>query len=187
MTDASNVIACSLTEPDLRKRKEMLRNALSPFLTQATFAAGTSRLAFSKPDVTRKMLEDMILLERECCPFFSFDLSEGSSDFQLSVTGPEGSEDMVRDFFSTNNDTTCGCAGSDKPSTSKKNYVFGFITLCAVGCATPPTLAALGLIGVATGAYVGMWAEVVAVFTVVLGGGYLLAQYVRKKRREVSS
>jgi len=187
MTNASNVIACSLTEPDLRERKEMLRSALSPFLTQATFAAGTSRLAFSKPDVTRKMLEDMILLERECCPFFSFDLSESSSNFQLNVTGPEGSEDMVRDFFSMNNDTTCGCAGSDNSSSSKKKYVFGFITLCAVGCATPPILVALGLIGVVTGAYIGIWAEVAVVFAIVLGGGFLLAQYVKKKRRGVSS
>jgi hypothetical protein len=186
MTNTSDVIACNLSEPDLRKRKDMLRSMLSPFLTQATFAAGTSRLAFSKPDVTRKMLEDMILLERECCPFFSFDLSETNSDFQLNVTGPEGSDDMVRNLFSTNNNATCSCATSDKSFTSKKNYVFGFITLCAVGCAALPTLAALGLIGVATGAYVGMWAEVVAVFAVVLGVGYLLAPYVRKKRREGS-
>ncbi|MEY8120805.1 hypothetical protein AB9F26_21685 [Falsihalocynthiibacter sp. BN13B15] len=188
MTDTSTVIACNLTEPVLRNRKEILCSKLSPFLTEANYAAGISRLIFSKPNVTRKMLEDLILLEGECCPFFSFDFSETSSHFQLNVTGPEGSEDMVRDFLSVNTDKACGCAGADKPSSSRaKKHVFGFITLCAVGCAVPPTLAALGFIGAVTGAYIGMWVEVVAVFAILSGGGFIFAQYVKKKQREVSS
>jgi hypothetical protein len=187
MTDTSTAIACNLTEPDLRNRKEMLRSKLSPFLTQALYTAGTSRLVFSKPNVTKKMLEDMIFLERECCPFFSFELSEASSHFQLNVTGPEGSEDMVRDFFSMNSDKACGCTGSNKTPSSKKKYAFGFITLCAIGCAVPPTLATLGLIGVATGAYIGMWFEGAVVLAIMLGGGSLFVQYVKKKQRKVSS
>lgn len=186
MTDASTAIACNLTKPDLRNRKELLRSKLSPFLTQALYTAGTSQLVFSKPNVTKEMLEDMIVLERECCPFFSFEISETSSHLQLNVTGPEGSEDMVRDFFSMNNDKACGCTGSNKASPSKRKYAFGFITLCAIGCAVPPTLATLGLIGVATGAYIGMWVEGAVVLAILFGGGYLFAKYMKKRQRKVS-
>ena len=187
MTDTPTAIVCNLREPDLRNRKKMLRCKLSPFLTQAFYTAGSSQLLFSKPNVTRKMLEELISLERECCPFFSFEVKETSSHFQLNVTGPEGSEDIVRDFFSLNNDTACGCTGSDKTASAKKKYAFGFIALCAIGCAAPPTLATLGLIGAATGAYIGMWVEGVMVLAVTFGGGYLFVRHVKKRQRRECS
>ncbi len=186
MTDTPPPIACSLSEHDLSDRKELLRSALAPFIAQAACSPGLSSLEFSKPDVTRKMLQDMISQERECCPSLSFDLSETDTHFQVNVTGPKGSEDMVRDLFAMRTDAACGCAGSDKPPSSQKKYVFGFITLCAIGCAVPPTLAALGLIGAATGAYLGKWVEAAVVLALVLGCGFLFAQYLRKRQTKAS-
>lgn len=183
MTDTSTAIVCSLTEPDLRNRKVVLRSELKPYLTQATYVAGTSRLVFTKPEVTRQILEHLIVLESDCCPFFSFDLSETDTHFHLSVAGPKGIEDMVRNFFSTSGRVGCGCTGTNQSSgTRTTRNVAGFITLCAIACAIPPTLAALGLIGVATGAFIGKGIEVAVIALALMGLGYVLLQYVKKKR-----
>lgn len=186
MTDTSIALVCNLTEPELRNRKEILRGKLSPFLTQASYAQGTSQLVFSKVNVSKKLLEELISLERECCPFFGFDLSENSSHFHLSVTGPVGSETMVRDFFSMDIDKPCGCTVSNQPFAHKKKHAFGFITLCAVGCAVPPTLTSPGFIGAATGAYFGMWVEGAVILAIMVGGGYLFVKYMKKRQRRVS-
>lgn len=183
MTDNSTAIVCNLTEPDARSRKAILRSNLKPYLIQSSYASGSSQLSFSKPAVTRKKLEQLIALERDCCPFFKFELSETNTHFQLHVTGPDGSEGMVRDFFSTHAEGECRCIESGQSSesgTTKK--VVGFISLCAIACAVPPTLAALGLVSVATGAFIGRGIEVAVGALALIGLAYLLVQYAKTKR-----
>lgn len=191
MTDNSSPIACNLSEPEERNQRDVYRRNLTPFLTDATYAAGTSRLAFSKPDVTRQMLEHLVASEQDCCAFLNFDLSETATHFHLDVSGPEGSEDIIRKFFSSSSGSTepaCGCAGADQPRKTKtKKYFARFITICAIACAVPPTLAAVGLIGVATVAYLGKGIEAVLIVLALMGLGFLLIQFVKKRLREASS
>lgn len=188
MNDTSTAIACNLTKPNLRSRKDVFQRSLTPYLTRATYTSGTSQLVFSKPDVTRKMLEHLMVLERDCCPFFNFDLSETSSHFQLIVTGPEGSEDMVRNFFSVTSGPECACSDSNQPAGfNTKKYAAGFIAMCAVACTVPPALAALGLISVGLGAYISKGIEAVVITAILSVLGFLLVRYVKMRRRRVSS
>lgn len=186
MTDTSAAIVCNLSGPELRNRKDVFRAELKPFLTQATYAKGSSCLVFSKPGITRDMLERFSLLERECCPFFTIEISEALSHFQVTITGPEGSEDMVRDVFSKTSGSGCG---DQKTPTgyNSRTYFGGFIALCAIGCAIPPTLSAAGLIGVATGAYMGKVVEAIVVSAILMWVGLLLVQYVKKRQQRKPS
>lgn len=79
-------------------------------------------------------------------------------------------------------DPTCGCAGAKKPRKAKAaKYVTGFVALCAICCAVPAAFVGLGLISLATGAYLGNGLGAALITSAVLGLGYLLIQYVRKR------
>lgn len=80
-------------------------------------------------------------------------------------------------------DQGCDCAPVARQSKSKTpKYFASFVTLCAIGCAVPPILAALGLIGIATGAYLSSGIEVLLIILALLGLGALLMKFVKKKR-----
>ena len=80
-------------------------------------------------------------------------------------------------------DQTCDCSParrSGKVTTLK--YLAGFISLCALCCAVPPALIALGLMSVTFGAYFSAGSTAALVVLGVLGLGSLLIQYLKRKR-----
>ncbi|MEM1048677.1 MAG: hypothetical protein AAGL24_21165 [Pseudomonadota bacterium] len=111
MNNTSPDIVCTLTQPELRLRKVHIRKTLTPHLLASCYAEGVSRLAFARPAVSRVQLEHLIKLEQACCPFLTFEIREMSKEFTLIVSGPEGSEDLVRDLFSSEPSAPCGCSG----------------------------------------------------------------------------
>jgi len=99
MTEISLEIACTLSTAEQRKLRLAYRESLTPFLIDATYSDGIAQLVFSKPEVTKQELERLIAQENSCCGFLKFDLSETETELNLTVTGPKGSEDILRDFF----------------------------------------------------------------------------------------
>lgn len=80
-------------------------------------------------------------------------------------------------------DPSCGCSGAGKTQKAKAlKFGAGFISLCAICCAVPAVLIALGLIGVTTGAYLSAGATVALIVIAVLGLGYLAMIYLKRKR-----
>lgn len=118
MKTASPEIFCTLTEPELRQRKLEVRKDLRPHLLVSSHAEGVSKLVFARPAVSRVQLEHLIMLEQSCCPFFTFDLRRANKTFTLIISGPPGSEDFVRDLFSSKPSASCGCSGQS--STEKR-------------------------------------------------------------------
>ena len=81
------------------------------------------------------------------------------------------------------NDGSCGCSGVRKPHAAKAlKFGAGFVALCAICCAVPPALIAVGLIGITTGAYLSAGATVAFIVLALLGLGYLSMTYLKKKR-----
>ncbi|MEM9845808.1 MAG: hypothetical protein AAF965_13490 [Pseudomonadota bacterium] len=111
MTDASPEIVCLLSAAELRERKALYRRKLTPFMTQVATAGGQTTLEFSKPEVTATMLEEFIELENACCPFLTFEMTETDRSMRLLVSGPEGSEDLVRDVFVLDTNKGACCSG----------------------------------------------------------------------------
>lgn len=78
---------------------------------------------------------------------------------------------------------TCKCSMANRSGKAEAaKYGAGFITLCALCCAVPAASIALGFMSVATAAYFSAGATVALVAVGVLGSGYLLAQYLKRKR-----
>jgi len=111
MHKAEPAIFCTLAQPELRQRKADIRKSLSPHVVASSYAHGMSELDFAKPAVSRMQLENLIGLEKACCPFFTFEIREKHNEFTLIVSGPEGSEDFVRDLFSSEESASCACSG----------------------------------------------------------------------------
>ncbi len=104
-------VFCTLSQPELRKRKAEVREGLTPHLTASRYSCGVSQVTFAKPAVTHAKLRHLIELEQACCPFFSFDIEETDRELMLIISGPEGSESFVHDLFSHDQDAGYGWAG----------------------------------------------------------------------------
>lgn len=109
MTKATPEIVCKLTDLEFRERKELIRRELTPFMTKLARADKTLRLEFSEPEVTVQMLEELIELERECCPFLDFRIIETDCCLELIVAGPVGSEGLVNDLFAVDSNGGACC------------------------------------------------------------------------------
>ena len=77
----------------------------------------------------------------------------------------------------------CDCSQAKSSGKAKAaKYGAGFITLCALCCAVPSASIALGLMSITTAAYFSAGSTVALVALGVLGFGYLLVQYLKRKR-----
>src|SRR5258707_10787336 len=94
-------IACCLTSSELRERAAAL---LAQF---SSAVIGTEELrdgyAFRVPGNGKwiTMIAEMIVAERECCPFLTFELvaQPGMGPVIVRVTGPAGAKDFLKTVF----------------------------------------------------------------------------------------
>ena len=79
--------------------------------------------------------------------------------------------------------SSCACARTKQLRTAKVLKIgAGFVALCALCCAVPATLIALGVIGVVTGAYLSSGLTTALIAPGVFGIGYLVVTRTKKKR-----
>lgn len=93
----SEALSCNLTSPELRKRKEtVLENLRRQILEKKALPNGFS-FRFSGNDTVLDELTEFVKTERECCPFFTFDLSVSGdkSKVWLLLTGADGVKDFI--------------------------------------------------------------------------------------------
>lgn len=91
-------IACRLSDPELRKREATL---LSQFKSAVLSAEELPEgYAFSILGEMEKMVIvcELILAERECCPFLTFELTAqpNMGPLGVRVTGPSGTKDFLK-------------------------------------------------------------------------------------------
>lgn len=90
------VIACKLTSPELRERKEKVLAALKlKILDKLEFKDGY-KYKFEGTDQVIDELITFIKTERICCDFFTFNFSIDDDIVWLSITGPEGAKEFVK-------------------------------------------------------------------------------------------
>ncbi len=91
-------LACSLTSPELRQRKEtVIKSLKKQVLAKRELTNGYS-YKFAGTDKTVDELTEFIKTERECCNFFVFNLSinGNKSVAVLEIKGPRGVKDFIR-------------------------------------------------------------------------------------------
>lgn len=97
-------IACSLTDVELRERREKHLNKIAASLAASEDLDNGIRFQFRIADSTLSDLIEIIKLERECCPFLSFKIAveAGSKLVSLDLTEPGETRQIVRSLFNWN-------------------------------------------------------------------------------------
>lgn len=93
------VLACRLTSPELQKRKKEVIAVLKASVLETEELDNGFRYRFKGSDRMIDELISFIKTERQCCDFFSFNISIGNTggDAWLEITGEEG----VKEFIDT--------------------------------------------------------------------------------------
>ena len=94
-------IICTLTEEELRKRREMFLDSLREASCDITPIPDGFSYAFkARPEVIAQ-LASLVELERQCCRFLTFRIVEESAEHtvRLEITGPPEAKPVIADLF----------------------------------------------------------------------------------------
>ncbi|MCE3228689.1 MAG: hypothetical protein K0S32_3240 [Bacteroidetes bacterium] len=91
-------LSCKLTSPELQKRKETVIEDLRKQVLGKKELTNGYAFKFKGNDETIDQLITFIKAERQCCDFFTFNLSvNGNPDeLWLEITGAEGAKDFIK-------------------------------------------------------------------------------------------
>ena len=101
MDDVNLAIACTLTAPELQQRRSgLLRRFQEAVIEVKELDEGYAyRLPAEETWITE--LAQLITLERQCCPFMTFNLrlEPGNGPIWLELTGPDGTKVFLNDLI----------------------------------------------------------------------------------------
>ena len=95
--ETSGPMVCSLTTPELQKRKETVLASLKSQVKEKRELNNGYAFKFSGSDKVIDELTEFIKTERTCCNFFTFNLSISGdkSEAWLELTGKQGVKDVI--------------------------------------------------------------------------------------------
>lgn len=102
--DAIQSPTCSLDEKALEERKNTLFKTLQTKSTKAEKKEGGYLFTLPRQEDHFQLVTSIILLESECCPFFSFHIAAaaGSGDLTFSITAPASAQSLLDEIFASN-------------------------------------------------------------------------------------
>ncbi len=97
----SSPVACCLSAPERRARQAALQATVFAEARQAQELADGYALQFAGDAAQTAQLLDFITFERECCPFFTFELhfEPDHGPVWLRLRGPEGTKAFVGELL----------------------------------------------------------------------------------------
>jgi hypothetical protein len=93
--DATPELSCTLTGPELQQRKSTILSSLSEKILETTESENGFSFRFSGGDEILDELITFIKSERQCCSFFTFNLSV-SEFIWLELSGPTGAKEFIK-------------------------------------------------------------------------------------------
>ena len=100
MTTKDNVpLACQLTAAEMAYRRQLIIENLVPYIEERQETEAGYAFKFSPQDEVACELLAFILLERQCCPFFQFELvfTPDNSAIWLYLQGADGAKQFIED------------------------------------------------------------------------------------------
>ncbi|MBL0342903.1 MAG: hypothetical protein IPP71_19730 [Bacteroidetes bacterium] len=93
----SGEIACKLTSPELQARKATVLSSLKAQVIEKKELKNGYAFKFPGNDKIVDELTEFVKTERECCDFFTFNISISGdkSEAWLELTGAEGTKDFI--------------------------------------------------------------------------------------------
>ncbi|PBQ33927.1 hypothetical protein CNR22_19775 [Sphingobacteriaceae bacterium] len=89
-------MACKLTSPELRKRKETVLAELRKAVIERKELVNGYAFKFNCSDQMLDKLNEFIKSERQCCDFFTFNVLTSGEEVWLELTGEEGVKDFIK-------------------------------------------------------------------------------------------
>lgn len=95
-TTRKETLACKLTSPELRKRKEEVIAVLKQKVLERKELADGYNYSFDGSDDMLDTIASFIKSERLCCPFFEFKMVVSPNNaISLEISGPEGVKEFI--------------------------------------------------------------------------------------------
>ena len=103
MSELSLPIACTLSDSELRDRRETVLQKVRGAVSEVKEIENGYAYQFPSGDGMTLELARLIDLEHRCCPFLRFQLTiePGQGPIWLEMTGPEGTKDFLSEIFKT--------------------------------------------------------------------------------------
>ena len=94
---SNHTLVCTLTSAEMKERKATVIASLQKEMIERKELKNGYAFKFKGTDAMVDELSTFIKTERECCSFFTFDLSVAGdkSTAWLQLTGPEGAKDFI--------------------------------------------------------------------------------------------
>jgi hypothetical protein len=91
-------LSCKLTTPELQKRKSTVLESLRKQVLETKELNDGYAFKFPGTDKMIDELIEFIKTERECCDFFTFNLSVSGdkTGVWMGISGPEGAKDFIK-------------------------------------------------------------------------------------------
>ena len=102
MKQTSTSIACTLNDSDMQNRLKIIHEKILSQVIDSVELEHGQQLSFLGGNALRADIETFIELEKQCCAFLNFDLSESKADNQLilRITGPGGTKEFLTEVLS---------------------------------------------------------------------------------------
>jgi hypothetical protein len=96
-----NPVACCLTDAELRQREAILLAQFKSALTATEEIADGYAFRIPGDKSWLALVADLIIAERECCPFLTFELTAEPKMGALTIriTGPEGTKEFLKSIL----------------------------------------------------------------------------------------
>jgi hypothetical protein len=95
-------LACTLTEAEMRMRRQMILDSIRPALLSVTPLPTGYAFRFEPASEVLAHLGHVVDLERQCCSFLTYKIivEAGHQPICLEVTGPPEAKVVIADFLS---------------------------------------------------------------------------------------
>ena len=96
-------VACSLDAEGVAERRAEALELLRAGLAERTVEEdGSLALVFRGEAALRADVRDLVRREKECCPFFEFDLVEHGEELTVVARAPAEAQELLERLFSLN-------------------------------------------------------------------------------------
>ena len=101
MTNTNLPIACTLTEIELRQRRQTIIEIFRKMEITVTELSDGYAYNFAATSEALTQIAQLVDMERQCCPFLKFNIvvEAGKAPMRLEVTGPEQAKKAIEQFF----------------------------------------------------------------------------------------
>jgi len=93
-----NQLVCKMVGAEKAEKKELLKTEIFSQVTKVEEVNNGYILNFEDKDDILLKLTDYLMIEKECCPFFIFDLNikPNSNGISLKISGQDGAKEMLK-------------------------------------------------------------------------------------------